>query len=149
MAKNKFKKKTGQASDLQQELKDAQESLKRAIADYQNLENRIEKQKSTYVRLANASLVDKLLGVLDDLQRAVNHTKDRGLKLIIERFQEVLKSEGVSELEALGKEFNPETMDCVEMIKGEKNKVIEVQLKGYTLNDQLIRPAKVKVGAGK
>ena len=101
------------------------------------------------MRLANASLIDKLLGVLDDLERATNHIKDHGLKLILNQFKSVLETEGVQQIQAKGEEFNPETMDCVDMVPGPKNKVVKVLLKGYKLNDHVIRPAKVQVGKGK
>lgn len=147
MLKKIVKKKS--LKELQEEIENLEENWKRALADYNNLEKRVSDQQQTFVRLANASLVDKLLGVLDDLERAVDHIKDKGLNLVLDQFREVLDSEGVKEIEAKGEEFDPETMDCVEMAPGEENKVVKVQLKGYTLNDHVIRPAKVEVGIGK
>lgn len=147
MLKKIVKKKS--LKELQEEIENLEENWKRALADYNNLEKRVSDQQQTFVRLANASLVDKLLGVLDDLERAVDHIKDKGLNLVLDQFREVLDSEGVKEIEVEGEEFDPETMDCVEMAPGEENKVVKVQLKGYTLNDHVIRPAKVEVGIGK
>jgi molecular chaperone GrpE len=147
MKKSKTKKET--LSELQEKIDELEENWKRAIADYHNLEKRIKDQQKNFVRLANASLIDKLLGALDDLERATLHLKDDGLNIIYEQFWEVLTSEGVSEIKAQGRRFNPETMDCVEMTMGPKNKVTKVQLKGYSLNDQVIRPARVEVGKGK
>ena len=149
MKKIKVRKKQDSFKDLQKKVAELEDNWKRALADYQNLENRIKDQKKTFVRLANMSLIDKLLGVLDDLDRALEHIKDKGLKLVREQFIEVLVSEGVKEIEVEGKHFDPETMDCVEMVPGPKNQVIKAQLKGYSLNDHVIRPAKVEVGMGK
>jgi molecular chaperone GrpE len=133
---------------LQDQAKSLTEKWKRALADYQNLEKRVEKEKQEFVKYSTASLIDKLLEVLDDLERAEKHLQDKGLSLALEQFRSILEAEGVEEIEALDKEFNPETMDCSEMVAGEKNKVIEVIQKGYYLNDKVLRPAKVKVGKG-
>lgn len=129
-------------------LKVLEEKWKRALADYQNLEKRVEKEKEEFAKFANARLIDKLLNVQDSLERAVEHLKDKGLKLILDQFKSALESEGLSEIKAMGEKFNPETMDAVKMGEGPKNKVVEVILKGYALNNRVLRPAKVKVGKG-
>ena len=128
--------------------KDLEEKWKRALADYHNLEKRVEKEKEEFAQFANARLIDKLLNVLDDLERAVDHLGDKGLKLILDQFKAVLASEGLSEIKAEGEKFDPETMDAVKMVKGKKDRVVEVILKGYKLNHKVLRPAKVKVGQG-
>lgn len=129
-------------------IKELEENWKRALADYHNLEKRVSEQQKTFVRIANASLIDNLLGVLDDLERASDHLQDHGLKLVLSQFKSVLETEGVKEIEVGRKEFDPQMMDCVEIVKGPKNQVVKVLLKGYALNDQVIRPAKVLVGSG-
>ncbi len=130
-------------------LEDLENRLKRTLADYANLEKRIAREKKEFVKLATAQLLDKLLSVLDDLELCERHLQDKGVSMVCSRFQEVLESEGVEEIKALGKKFDPGTMDAVEIIPGPKNKVVEIVLKGYLLNDKVLRPAKVKVGQGK
>jgi len=66
----------------------------------------------------------------------------------LNQFRAVLQSEGVEEIEVLGKVFDPEKMDCVTMIRGKKNRVVGVVKKGYSLNGKIIRPAEVEVGCG-
>ena len=139
------KKKT---KGVEEKLEDFENRLKRALADYANLEKRVEREKEDFVKLANAQLVDKLLPVLDDLELCEKHLKDKGVSLVGDQFREVLKSEGLEEIKASGEKFDPETMDCVEIVAGPKNRVVEVALKGYLLNNRVIRPAKVKVGQG-
>ncbi len=139
------KKKT---KGVEEKLENFENRLKRALADYANLEKRVEREKEDFVRLANAQLVDKLLPVLDDLELCEKHLKDKGVSLVSGQFREVLESEGLEEIKASGEKFDPETMDCVEIVAGPKNKVVEVALKGYLLNNRVIRPAKVKVGQG-
>lgn len=137
------------AKKAEQKPEDLENRLKRALADYANLEKRIEREKEAFVKLANAQLLDKLLSVLDDFELCEKHLRDEGVSLVCERFKEVLESEGVEEIRALGQKFDPEIMDAVEIVSGEKNKVVEVVLKGYLLNEKVLRPAKVKVGQGK
>jgi len=134
---------------LEVEVKELTEKWKRALADYQNLEKRIDQEKKEFVNFASAALLDKLLPVLDSLEECHKHLKDRGLVLILDQLKKVLESEGLKEIKVKDEEFDPREMDAVEMVKGEKNKVIEVVLKGYQLNDKILRPAKVKVGTGK
>lgn len=130
-------------------LENLENRLRRALADYANLEKRVTREKEAFVRFANAQLLDKLLSVLDDLESCQGHLKDKGLSLVSDRFKEALESEGVEEMKVLGQKFDPETMDAAEIAPGPKNKVVEVVLKGYLLNDKILRPAKVKVGQGK
>ena len=146
--KNRKKQEKSSAADADQKVRELEENWKRALADYRNLEKRIESQQQAFVRLANAALIDKLLSILDDLERAASHLKDYGLNLVIGKLNGVLDSEGVKAIKSEGEAFNPETMDCTEMVNGPKNAVTETVLKGYTLNDHVIRPAKVKVGNG-
>lgn len=132
----------------QKHLEELEGKWKRALADYQNLEKRIEKEKHEFIRFANASLISKLLGVLDDLDRAQQHSQDPGLKLIHNQLQNILKEEGLEEISAAGQTFNPETMEAIDHVNGKLNQVIQVLNKGYTLNSKVVRPTKVAVGKG-
>lgn len=149
MKDKKEGKKIVEIKKLRKQVEEAENNWRRALADYQNLEKRTVQEREKFVKWANATLIDKLLGVLDTLEKAVDHLKDKGLKLALDQFRIVLESEGLKEVKTVAEEFNPETMDAVEMVKGNKNKVVEVVLKGYMLNDKILRPAKVKVGRGK
>ncbi len=124
------------------------EQLKRAMADYQNLEKRIRKETEVLSREKVFRLADKLIGVLDNLERAEKHLKDQGLNMAVDQFKKVLESEEIEEIETTGKRFNPEIMDCVAVVSGPKEIVVETVAKGYSLKGNLIRPAKVKVGGG-
>jgi len=118
---------------------------KRALADYQNLQRRVETEKIEFALYANRSLILKLLLTLDYFEKVQSYLKDDGLGLAIKEFKNVLTEEGLKEVEAQGKNFNPEEMEAVETVNGKEEKVIEVLSKGYRLKDKLIRPAKVKV----
>lgn len=120
--------------------------LRRAVADYQNLEKRVEENKSEWILSSNRSLILKLLPVLDDLFLAQKHIQDEGLSLSIQKFLDVLSSEGVQRIETENKEFDPNTMECVSVQEGEENKVLEEVRQGFIMNDRVLRPSQVIVG---
>jgi molecular chaperone GrpE len=127
---------------------DLKAKLARALADYDNLEKRVLAQRQEFVKFAKAEVLDKLISVLDDLERAEAHLKNKGLSLAVDQFRAVLASEGIEEIEAQNKKFDPEEMDCVAMVVGKKNQAINVVQKGYRLKGKVIRPAEVEVGQG-
>lgn len=148
MAKDKHKE-GKKPEKLIERVKTLEDQLSRAVADYRNLESRIQKEASFFKTNLSAGLIDKLLAVLEDLQRAQAHLKDKGLSMAVKQFKDILKNEGVEEVKSSGQLFNPETMDCVSVEAGPQNVVVETVCRGYTLNGRLVRPAKVKVGKGK
>jgi len=140
---------TAKKGDAQKQIEDLTNRWKRALADYQNLEKRYEKDKTDFVQFANANLILKLLIILSHLEKAEEHLKDDGLDLIVGEFKRVLTGEGLEEIKCLGEEFNPEFMEAVEAVRdGKKNKVAEVLNKGYLLKGKVLLPAKVKVYQG-
>ena len=139
----------GSIRNLKRRINELEEQWRRALADYQNLEKRIGREREDFVRFANESLIDKLLYVLDNLKRAGENFHNKGLKMIMDQFWEVLHSEGVESVKCVGEKFDPQLMDAVAMIKGAKNIVVEEVTPGYLYKGKCIRPAKVKVGKGK
>jgi len=133
----------------QEQINDLENKWKRALADYANLEKRIDSEKQSFVKYSNLKLLEKLLPILDDLERAEKHLKDQGLMLAVNKLREILKNEGVEEIKAQGEEFQPEAMEAIEIVRGPKNKVVEVLNKGYLMDNRILRVAKVKVGSGK
>lgn len=123
--------------------------LKRAVADYQNLEKRMDSERSEWISSGNKSLILKLLPVLDALFLAQEHIKDEGLSLSIRKFLEILKEEGAGRIETGGEDFDPNKMECVSVQEGEENKVISEIRPGFVLNGQTLRPAQVIVGSVK
>ena len=139
--------KEAEAQDLKAQTEELTDKWKRTVADYRNLEMRMDKEKEKWIRFGNQGLLFSLLEIVDDLERAVSHVKDSGLEMILEKFRKVLINNQVEEIK--GDEFDPELMECVEMVKGEKNKILSIEQKGYLFHGRLLRPAKVKVGKGK
>ena len=98
---------------------------------------------------AKETVIRHLIPSLDNFEMAKKHCEDKGFDMAIKEFFKILKELGVEEVETESKDFDAETMEAVESVEGEKNKVIEVLRKGYFLDGKLIRPARVNVGKGK
>ncbi len=137
---------TEEIESLKTRVIELESHYKRALADYQNLQRRVEEERINWIQSANKELLLKILPILDTLMLAHKHLKDKGLELSIQQFLDILEKEGVAKIETAGKEFNPHTMECVEIIEGDNNKVLEEARVGYMLYDKVIRPAQVKVG---
>lgn len=143
MKKKKLDEKTQHSDPRHQEL---EEQLKRALADYQNLERRVAEEKRLLSELYSAIIIEKFLPILDNLENAQKHLNDQGLAMVISQFNDVLSSEGVEEIKAEGQNFDPRIHEAVEIIESEEDgKVAKVISKGYKINDKVIRPVKVAV----
>ena len=132
--------------DQQKQIEESENRLKRALADYQNLEKRVAQDRSDWIKNSNKSLLLRLLPRLDTLIMAGSHIDDEGLKLSIQQFMDALKAEGVERIQTEGREFDPKTMEAVEVGEGEEGKVLSEVRAGYLLNGEVLRPAQVKVG---
>lgn len=142
MTKTKKTAKTP-TTEKHQELEN---QLKRALADYQNLERRVEEERRLLTQLSSAIVVEKFLPVLDNLESAQAHLNDQGLELVIKQFKDVLTSEGVEEIPAVGLSFDPKLHEATEVVEGENdNLIVKVAKKGYKINDKVIRPVQVVV----
>jgi molecular chaperone GrpE len=132
-----------------QEIENLKNQLKRAVADYQNLEKRVAGERSSWVRSANKDLILRFLPGLDNLMLAREHTRDEGVGLAIDHFLSALGKEGVEKIETIGQDFNPHLMEAVSTREGEEGKVVEELKVGYTLDGVVLRPAQVIVGSAK
>jgi len=132
--------------ELLEKITSLEEKLARSLADYSNLEKRIDSQRQLFATLATTSILSNMVEVLDNFYLAQKHLNDPGLKMAIDKFDSVLKTEGLEEINPLGLEFDPQSMECIETVEGKENFVIEVKKLGYKLNGHVIRPAQVSVG---
>jgi molecular chaperone GrpE len=129
----------------------------RAEADLINFKKRSEQEKAEITKFANAVLVMSLLPILDDFERALDNVSIKlagftwvdGIRLIQRKLQAVLESQGLSQIDALGNDFDPAIHEAVLSEEGEEGKVIEELQKGYKFHERVLRPAMVKVGKGK
>jgi len=132
------------------EVKQLQQQLVRALADYDNLQKRVEREETERKERAALRLILKLLPILDNLRQAQNHLADSGVAIIIAELENILKDEGLEEIKIQpGEVFDPNRHEAVEVIAkpGEKHKIEEIVLSGWKFKDgPIIRHARVKVG---
>lgn len=147
------KKKENQQSQLEQRVSELENQLKRAVADYHNLEKRVSEGRSELTSFMGAELVRRLLPVVDHLEQALSGISEqekqsgwvKGLELAVKEFEQVLTQEGLEQIVAEGP-FDPSLHEAVDTKEGEDNKILEVVRKGYNLNGKVLRPAQVVVG---
>lgn len=123
--------------------------LARALADYDNLRKRVERERIDWEKSAGLGIIKELLPVLDILYQVELHLKDQGLEFAIKEFENVLTREGIERIKAgKGDEFNPHYHEVAEVIEGgEAGKIAEEVLSGWRQKDSnfVLRVSKVKV----
>lgn len=127
----------------------------RAQAEIENYKKRVEREKSTLVKYGNEEFIKAILPIIDNLERALDHTPGEnpdglmeGIKITLNQLLQVLEKFGVTPIASVGEPFDPskhEAMMQVESTDHEPNTVVSELQKGYFLNDRLIRPAMVSV----
>ena len=129
----------------------------RLQAEFDNYRKRTLREKMDLVASGGSDVIKSMLSVLDDMYRAVAASEKsddinalrEGEKLVLQKFEEALRQKNVTEIEAVGKEFDPDYHEAVaRFAAGEemKGKVIDVVQRGYMLSDKVLRYAKVVVG---
>lgn len=129
-------------------------ALQRLQAEFENYKKRAGRERAEYIEQANAVLLEKLLPVLDNFERALNSESSdcnslrKGVEMIFSQFKKVLEGAGLSSIDALGEEFDPYYHEAVLVACGdyEDDTVIEVLEKGYLFKNRCLRHSKVKVG---
>ncbi len=134
------------AKAAEKEVQEADKAKQRALADYHNLVRRTQEERTQYAKLAAGQLIEDLIEPLEHLSMATEQLDDQGLNMIVSRLWQVLSSHGLEEVEALGKEFDVETMEAVEKENG-GSQVVQVLRRGYILNGKVIQHAKVVLGS--
>nr|WP_311565154.1 nucleotide exchange factor GrpE [Peptoniphilus grossensis] len=143
---------TNDSSD-DEKYQDLMDKFMRLQADFANYKRRTEAQKTEYVELGVKKIVNDLLPVLDNFERALDSIEEKdstydGILMIKNQLTDVLKKEGIVEMKALGEEFDPTYHHAVlteDSDEYDSGYVIEVLQKGYLINDKTLRPAMVKV----
>lgn len=152
------KKKSEIISELEEQNGILKEEVLKAKAELVNYRRRKDEEVSNMIKFANSNLLESLLLVADNFDRALNVKENEltsemknflfGFKMIYNSFKEVLSSYGVKEIEALGCKFDSKVHNCLfteEHPELEDEEIIEVITKGYTYNDKVLRCASVKV----
>lgn len=152
---SEIKEEQDEVEKLKNELEDWKQSYMRKQADFQNFSKRKEKELDELRKFSSEKIITKFLGSLDNLERAVeasSETKDfdslvKGVEMIIRNLQDIMKSEGVEEVDSTG-EFDPQYHYAVSSEEAEdvkENGIVRVLQKGYIMKGKVIRPAMVSV----
>jgi len=132
----------------------------RLQAEFDNFRKRSHKEKGEFVKFANEMLIMELLEILDNFERGVKSAEQKkdfnllhqGVDMISKQLHSLLEAKGLKRIKAVGEEFDPHLHEAMEVIEEEgidKSSIIEELQPGYTLNNRIIRAAKVKVKKGK
>lgn len=143
------------ANEQIEELKD---KYLRAVAEFDNYKKRTLKEKTELILNGGEKTIVAILPILDDMERAAASAEktddikalEEGWELIFKKLKKILESMGVKEIETKDADFNVDFHEAIAMVPGmgddKKGKVIDCVQTGYTLNDKVIRHAKVAVG---
>lgn len=144
-----------QIAELEEKLDEANDKYLRLFAEYDNYRKRTAREKSETYANASAKCIENLLPVIDSYERSLefecsDENFKNGMSMIFNQLKEFMTKMNVTELEALGAEFDPNFHNAIQQLSGTDyaaNHVCAVYQKGYMLGDKLIRPAMVAVAA--
>jgi molecular chaperone GrpE len=144
--------------ELGEKLAEITDKHLRLQAEFDNFRKRTMKEKAELIKSGGESVLVKILPVVDDFERALILLKDlndedagkKGTQLIYNKFSEFLKQSNIKEIEAINQDFDVDLHEAITKIPAPdeslEGKVVDVVQKGYTLNDKVIRFAKVVIG---
>ncbi len=149
----------GDVAEIQRRRDEYYDLLLRKSAEFDNYRKRVERERQTLSDAAAANMIEELLPLVDDLERALEADAGteagdayrRGVELIHQQLGDILRKRGVRPIEALGADFDPYYHQAVahESAAGRREgEVIEEFRRGYMLGDRLLRPSMVKVAKG-
>jgi len=146
---------------VEAELSQKHEQLLRLAAEFENYKKRVNRDFAVLVKTANENLIKQLLPTLDNLERALNHSKTEdnfnslreGVEMIFGQLLETLKKEGLTPIEAVGKPFDPHLHEAVMQVEDAKHPsgtVVDEVERGYMLNDKFTKDGeRLVAGAAK
>jgi molecular chaperone GrpE len=145
-----------QVAAKEKEAKDHYDRYVRQVAELENFRKRTSRERGEAIRFANEELVRDLLPIVDNLERAVAHSKGggngkplvEGVEMILKGLFDVLAKHGVIQISAVGQSFDPGKHEAIAQIETdtcEPNVIVEEHHKGYLLRDRLLRPSLVTV----
>jgi len=140
--------------DVKNELTEQKDKFVRLQAETDNFRKRLSREKEEFSQYANERLFKELLPIFDNFERALEDPSSdiksfkEGLEMILKQFSSFLEKENVEPIEAIGKKFNPmihEVLTSEESSENEENTIISQFVKGYTINNRVIRPSQVVI----
>jgi molecular chaperone GrpE len=149
---------SAQLAQARQEAADNWNKYLRERADLENFRKRQERVLVDRVLHQKKALLQKLLGVMDNIERALVYQDtlsrqdlQQALRMVQWQMNEVMRSEGLTPVPTVGEPFNPYVHEAIEAVENSdqpEGTIVEEVLKGYTLGDETLRPARVKVSMG-
>ena len=147
-------KKINEIEDLKKQVAENLAGWQKALADYQNLQKEHEKKLSNLKTFLSLDIVSQLLPIFDNYKIALNHIPEAdkkqawaiGLEHTFKLWESFLNEQGVKEIMALGKKFDPEYHESISQVEDENiadQEIVEVKQIGYSYQDQVLRPTKV------
>jgi molecular chaperone GrpE len=140
--------------DAKNELTEQKDKFVRLQAETDNFRKRLSREKEEFSQYANERLFKELLPIFDNFERALEDPSNdikslkEGLEMILNQFSSFLEKEKVEPIEAIGKTFDPmihEVLTSEESSEHEENTIISQFVKGYTINNRVIRPSQVVI----
>ncbi|MFQ5769499.1 MAG: nucleotide exchange factor GrpE [bacterium] len=142
--------------EVENEKNNLKDQLLRKAAEFENYKKRRENEYLQLINNANAEVITDLLPILDDFERSMKAAQDsedfnglyQGIELIYKNLTKVLENRGVKPIEAIGQEFDPEKHDALLQVESNDHPagtVVEEHLKGYVMNDRVLRHSQVLV----
>jgi len=158
-AKEKVEKLKAKLKEVEAKKQEYLDGWQRERADFVNLRKRDDEEKKNFIKFANERLVEEMIPVLDSFEMAISNKEawekaDKnwrtGIEYIYSQLKTILLGHGIKEVNPIGLTFDVARDEATEYVlvenKDDDHKIMEVIQRGYTLNDKLVRPAKVKVG---
>lgn len=151
--KNEINKLKDKVQLQKSELEEKEDRIKRLMAEFENFKKRSDKERTGLYSSVMGDVIILLLPVLDNLEKAVEtETKDEqyksGIEMVLGQFKDVLKSNNVTEIEAVGKKFDPSLHEAVSSVEDSKlgeKEIKEEFRKGYMIGDKVLRHSLVVV----
>jgi len=143
-----------EVEQLKEDLRRGQENYIRAMADFDNYRKRVERDRAAAIKAGKADLIRPLLVVVDNLERALQHTDDatpavvRGIEAIYRQLLGILEAQGIQSFDSLHKKFDPAIHEAVGSVASNRyapDTILEEIHRGYRWGKELLRPAQVIV----
>ncbi|MEB3100713.1 nucleotide exchange factor GrpE [Ferviditalea candida] len=150
---------SAQLEELRKQSDENYQRFLRVQADFENFRRRTRQEKEELSKYASMQLIEKLLPVIDNFDRALLATKGatdnaeafiKGVEMIFRQIEQMLEQEGLKPMETIGRPFNPEFHQAIMQVESKEYAegiVVEEVQKGYMLKDKVLRPAMVKVSS--
>ena len=157
---NSEKASENELEKLKKQLEEEKDRCLRLNAEFENQRKRLQKEKEEFVKYANEKLIIEFIDIMESIERGLENTKGsnnkdkliHGLELIYKQLKNVLEKNGLAPIKALGEKFDPykhEAMMQTPSDDNEEGTILEEFVRGYMLNNKVIRYSKVRVSKNK